>query len=237
MSEIPRKPEPSEHVETLHVDIGLGSWSDERGNLFAALAKAQGQIANAKKGAVNSHFNSKYATLTSVIEATKGPFADNEIAVVQILGHTTIMEKESKRRDDYALVQTIVTHSSGEFMQWETTCRVADASPQKLGGGWTYLRRYSLCAIGQIGSEDDDGNDNIPGKTVAPENQKVLNAFYSKGFSQQDVERMIGKPASVSWSEREIEKLRSQYAGGGSEAWSKQSSPSLVASVVKKSGF
>jgi hypothetical protein len=253
MNKIPKKPKPVEdfengHVqlgrtsctrafETLQVDIGLDSWSDERGNLFAALAKAQGQIANAKKVAVNEYFKSKYATLTAVIEATKIPFAENEICVVQMLGHTTILESKTGVQRDYAIVQTLVAHSSGEFMMYETTCRVTDASPQKLGGGWTYLRRYTLCAIGQIGSEDYDGNDNIVEPESKPRvmldhvttvNQNIIDKFEELGVVRAEVEKMIGKLATEKWSTNDQHFLRKK--------WSDMQKESTLMRTLKKSG-
>ena len=45
--------------------------------LAKALNLAQSVMGGAKKGAVNPFFNSKYADLSSVIQAIKEPFADN----------------------------------------------------------------------------------------------------------------------------------------------------------------
>ena len=60
--------------------------SETIGELATALAKAQGQIEAATKGAANSHFNSKYADLSSVIEAVKGPLLSQGIGIMQFVG-------------------------------------------------------------------------------------------------------------------------------------------------------
>lgn len=130
--------------------------SQTLGKLFAALAKAQGQIKDAKKNADNPFYSSSYADLASVTDVTRKPLADAEITVMPLLGH---------HKDDVgsivATVDMIIGHASGEFVVYRSSCRAADASPQKLGGAWTYLRRYTLSAIGQTAQVDLDGNENV----------------------------------------------------------------------------
>ena len=130
--------------------------SETLGKLFAALAVAQGKIKDAKKNADNPFYSSSYADLASVTDATRGPLSEAGVSVMPLLGH----HKDSVG-SIVATVDMVIGHSSGEFVIYRSSCRAADASPQKLGGAWTYLRRYTLSAIGQTAQVDLDGNENV----------------------------------------------------------------------------
>ena len=130
--------------------------SSELGKLFTSLAKAQGQIKDAKKNADNPFYASSYADLASVTDVTRKPLADAGISIIPLLGH-----HKDEVGSIVATVDMVIGHSSGEFVIYRSSCRAADASPQKLGGAWTYLRRYTLSAIGQTAQVDNDGNENV----------------------------------------------------------------------------
>ena len=57
--------------------------SDTIGKLAEALSRAQGSMELASKDASNPHFQSKFASLASCIEAMRKPLADNGLAYVQ----------------------------------------------------------------------------------------------------------------------------------------------------------
>ena len=124
--------------------------SDRIDAISAALAKAQGQIANPAKGAVNPHFKSQYADLSSGLNAIRAALSANSIAVVQ----TTRME------GDVLTLNTMLAHSSGQWIgsQWQV-CKLP-APPQVIGSALTYARRYTLFALVGIAGEgeDDDAN-------------------------------------------------------------------------------
>ena len=80
--------------------------SESIGKISEALAKAQGQMKNASFDAVNPHFKSRYASLSSIIEASRQILSANNIAVVQ---GTSVA-------DGKVLVETMLIHSSGEFI-------------------------------------------------------------------------------------------------------------------------
>ena len=54
--------------------------------LAAALARAQGAFSNPAKDRDNPYFGSRYTTLGAVIEATRGPLADNGLSLTQTVG-------------------------------------------------------------------------------------------------------------------------------------------------------
>jgi len=116
--------------------------------LAAALVKAQAQMGGAKKTAKNPFFKSTYANLEEVINCVKQPFEDNDLMFMQF----PITE------DGRAGVETIVIHSSGEYISNEFTLQCSKNDPQGIGSAITYARRYGLQAAVGLPSEDDDGN-------------------------------------------------------------------------------
>lgn len=117
--------------------------------LAAALAKAQPQIQGAKKDKNNPAFKSKYADLSSVTEAIDSAIPAQGLSYVQV----------SHDRENAAAIETIILHSSGEWM----SCGVVSVPVTKhdahgFGSALTYARRYSLSAGFGVVPEDDDGN-------------------------------------------------------------------------------
>jgi hypothetical protein len=123
--------------------------SKEINELASALSKAQAQLNHAKKGSVNPFFKSKYADLTSIIEALKTPFAENN------LSYTQLAESENGS----VKITTILMHSSGQWIKGVLPLKPVKEDPQAYGSAITYGRRYGLQSIAGISSdEDDDGN-------------------------------------------------------------------------------
>lgn len=113
-----------------------------------ALVKAQAAIRNATKDSNNPHFGNSFASLNSVIDATKGVLNDHGISVIQAPGYGEV-----------CTLSTMLLHESGEWICMEAGSPVSKKDPQGIGSAITYLRRYSLAAITCIGQEDDDGNE------------------------------------------------------------------------------
>jgi hypothetical protein len=135
--------------------------SRELGELFAALAKAQGAFEAAEKAGKNNF--GKYATLESVFEATKTGRQENGLAVVQLPGNI----------GDAVAVTTILGHSSGQWIESVFAVRPVKFDAQGAGSVVTYLRRYALMSILGIAPEDDDGGAAVagarsPAQYVAP---------------------------------------------------------------------
>ncbi len=134
--------------------------SKEINELAGALAKAQGEIGGAKKGAENPFFKSKYADLASVWDAIRSPFSKNGLSVVQ-------------RPYGKTGIETLLFHSSGQWMsggKLEIAPGKQDA--HGIGSAITYARRYTLMAVAGVAPEDDDGNAAV-GKSDKKEKVKV----------------------------------------------------------------
>jgi hypothetical protein len=124
--------------------------------LAEALAKAQSvmktpakdkhaKVATLKGGT----YEYDYADLATVIDAVRQPFADNNLAIVQV---------PVAGRDGVGVI-TRILHASGQWIECTLTLPVADTRPQSIGSAITYSRRYSLAPMAGIASEaDDDGN-------------------------------------------------------------------------------
>lgn len=123
--------------------------SPEIDKLVTAIATAQLAMIPAKKDATNPFFHSKYADLPAVWDSLE-PFRVNGIAITQ-----SPMESP----DGYIVLETQLTHTSGQWMRSRLKMRVAKDDPQGAGSALTYARRYALgCMTGLVTEEDDDGN-------------------------------------------------------------------------------
>ncbi len=122
--------------------------SESIASLAAALAKAQGEVENASKNAANQHFKSRYADLAEVINTVRPVFSKHGLAIAQFPAFD----------GGTASVETVITHSSGEWMAGVCSAPVSKQDAQGVGSAITYLRRYSLAAVAGIAQEDDDGN-------------------------------------------------------------------------------
>jgi len=120
--------------------------------LAAALAKAQAEMENAHKTSSNPHFKSKYADLAEIINTVRPVLAAHGLSVVQFIG------LEAGVAIPIVTVETVLMHSSGEWMSSVAAAPLSKPDAQGVGSVTTYLRRYSLAAVTGIAQEDDDGN-------------------------------------------------------------------------------
>ena len=121
------------------------------GVFAAALAKAQGEITTADKGQENTYFKQRYADFAAVWNACHGPLSKNEIAIIQAPQAVRVGEQTE------VTVQTLLAHSSGEWMSFTCSVWTEKSDPQAIGTCITYLRRYTLQAAVGVAAEDDDG--------------------------------------------------------------------------------
>jgi ERF superfamily len=123
--------------------------SETISKIAVALLEAQKGITFATKDVVNGHFKSKYADLSSVVDAVKPSLNDSGIAFVQSAGPS----------DDSKLhLTTRLIHTSGEWIEDTLVMPLPKQDPQGFGSAMTYARRYALAAITGLYQDDDDGN-------------------------------------------------------------------------------
>jgi hypothetical protein len=116
--------------------------------LALALHKAQKNIKGAPKDATNPHFRSKYADLSSIIEAVKQPLLDQGIVFLQGVSGV----------ENGVAVETMLLHISGEWMSSTLEIPASKHDAQGYGSAITYGRRYGLQSLCGVPSDDDDGN-------------------------------------------------------------------------------
>ncbi|TVQ99289.1 MAG: hypothetical protein EA399_07810 [Desulfovibrionales bacterium] len=128
--------------------------------LAAALAQAQAEMQAARKYSINPHLKSKYADLSSLWEAIRGPLSKHGLSVAQVF--------DTHHSDNEVLVRTILLHKSGQTLTSALRLPVPKRDPQGVGSAVTYARRYGLAAmVGATADVDDDGHAAMP-KTGKP---------------------------------------------------------------------
>jgi ERF superfamily len=148
--------------------------SDTIGAIAAALAKAQGDLANPEKAltaTLRSPFPSgadrtfRYASLASGLDLVRKALGQHEIATVQ----TTAIDQAT----GLIRLTTLLAHASGEWIasDWPV-CPISETgNPHRMGAALSYARRYALFALVGIAGEDDlDAPDLLvePSPHVAP---------------------------------------------------------------------
>lgn len=127
--------------------------------LFTALSKAQAEMDIATYDKTNPHFKNKYASMESIIAATRPALTKYGLSVIQKMTYS----------GSSMLLSTILAHASGEFIESTMPITPAEAGIQKLGSYLTYCKRYSYVAIVGCasGDEDDDGEEDRKAVTAA----------------------------------------------------------------------
>lgn len=175
----------------------------EAANLYAAMFALQAELDVVKKDAVNPHFKSRYADLPSIMEELK--------PLLQKFGLLVIQEAAPSEAGVLRLKTHIVHVESQERITSELTMPLGgNLGPQPYGSAITYARRYSLGALFQIiTDEDDDGNA-------------------AQGEAQPRTATQAGPPRKV--TEAQIKRL---WAISNKSNWPKE----RVYAVIKKKGY
>jgi hypothetical protein len=139
--------------------------SESISKLTAALVAAQADIKTVAKDRQNPHFKSSYATLDAIIEEVRPVLAKHGLAVVQ--GASSPHSTDDGRLSGFS-VETMLVHSSGEFITGGAVMPLAKSDPQGAGSAMTYGRRYGVSALLFLATdEDDDGHSAGQGRELA----------------------------------------------------------------------
>lgn len=129
--------------------------SNNLAEIGQALAKAQAKLEAVGKGEKGYGYN--YASLASTIETAKPVLEEFGLSVTQLIGHVDTSNK-------IGTVTTILLHKSGEYIQTESSIPLIEMkgtnAAQSFGAIVSYIRRYSLQAILNMASEDNDASTN-----------------------------------------------------------------------------
>ena len=139
--------------EDFDIDMFEPTMSDTIGKLAGALAKAQSQMTMVEGKSTNPFFNSKYASLATVLEVAMPALNANEIAFVQGNRWDTT--------NNGFYITSMLMHSSGEWIKSEIRMPIAKKDAHGVGAATTYGRRYLLSSMVGVAQADDDGNGAI----------------------------------------------------------------------------
>lgn len=184
--------------------------SEELKDLATALAKAQGQIIDAKRDQEAHTYN--YANLAQVLQILRPAFSENELSLVQMPGIS---------EEGHATLTTRLMHSSGQWMEGEMEMAITIPlsndgkelmSPaQAAGSVITYMRRYVSSAVAGISQEDDDAEPKEGSKTHKAAHSKSDDDKPWYNGVEQDKEAIIGAMIGGKNAKVVVGELRERY--------------------------
>lgn len=107
----------------------------------------------------NPYFNSKYASLTAVIDHVKPQLTKHNFFMTQLLNGASL--------------ETKLIHISGKELSSSYPLHPDLSNAQKFGANLSYARRYALMAILGLATEDDDGNTTSSGRAIPKDTVSV----------------------------------------------------------------
>lgn len=127
-------------------------------NLAAALSKFQAEVKPIKKDGKANY--GKFATLGNIVESIRKELTDNGLSVSQ-LGYSSVQPDNELVQG--ILLETVIMHSSGEFISGTSFVPLDKVTPQGFGAAMTYAKRYALsAALGIVADDDDDAQSVEP---------------------------------------------------------------------------
>lgn len=141
--------------------------SDQVGELYAAMAKAFGEVKNAprtcysnwaKKDRKTGELLPDYADLATVFDTIRVVYGKHGLSIRQTF--------HPFKDDGTIYLVTTVGHSSGQFERSYLPMK-GNIPPQELAKAATYLKRVALCAAVGIAADDDDDGESANRSTAA----------------------------------------------------------------------
>jgi len=137
--------------------------SNTTDNIFKAFVSAQGEFSTLPKDCKGYGYN--YTNLDTVISSIRPVLQKHGLAFSQLLSDNTLT--------------TMIIHTSGEYFGDQVTMpeiqMAKTNAAQNLGAAITYMKRYALCSILGISSDED-----VDGNVENHENVKKYNENYKK---------------------------------------------------------
>lgn len=127
--------------------------SQDISELSRAMLKIQQNLLPALKDATNPFTRSNYATLNSVMESCRSKLLSHGIWLTQLPCPAPV----ELGAGHIGLETRLIHAESGQWISSLAVIPLPKNDPQGMGSAITYARRYSLCAMLGIVTEDDDG--------------------------------------------------------------------------------
>ena len=195
-------------------------------NLLPALMDAQKEIPTMPKNAKAYGYN--YTDLDTITSVIKPILARHNISYMQSVG----MDDEGR-----STLTTRVFSRDGEYIEDVTLLPVIQSaknnSAQTMGMAITYVRRYALCAMLGITSDEDVDANTVMGNSVPQNVQNVQNAMNGTASRQSNSDvsaeisrllSMVGADGVAIFSDDEKTNFRAMW---------KQKPPMQILSEVK----
>lgn len=120
-------------------------------DLFTALSKSQGEMKTAGLSKINPYYKSRYSDMAEIVKVSRPALTKYGLAVLQ-----QIIPNE----DGQNILHTVLTHSSGQWVESRMRIVPPKNDVQSLGSYITYLKRYAYASlIGVVSSDDDDDGE------------------------------------------------------------------------------
>lgn len=163
-----------------------------------ALVEVNKEIGNIKQTAENPFYHSSYAPLSTILETIRPILNKNGLVILQ----------DITREGNNTIISTMILHSSGEWIMQEGLCLPLEKlTPQGAGSAVTYGRRYSLSAMLNLATEeDDDGNSSEKASPKKDFIQKVQNEFSGTDLTEADTMKPGQEIISEYWKMSQDEK-------------------------------
>lgn len=163
--------------------------------------KVQQSLSAAQKDGKNSHFGSEYATYASTVKAVKSHLNENGFT----FRHT------SRFDGTHYFVGTQLTHAltgtKGDIYE----VPIPLGTPQQLGSGTSYAKRYSLQAIcGLPTDDDDDGNQasqQTTTRTIQSPKEKITIPADGSAATAKQISFAASQQVKRGWTEEETCKV------------------------------
>lgn len=155
---------------------------EKRTNALTRFSEAQIEIGNITKNKRNEHFKSGYVDLAQVLESITPVLHEHDLMIRQTTDYLTSESDGQTVWGDLVLFTEVVDTESGDVissMTYPIICK-DKSDPQKMGGGLTYARRYSILTITGSAAEDDDGNKAATPATLPRKEQTTTQKLASK---------------------------------------------------------
>lgn len=148
-------------------------------NIIEALVKAQLEISAPVKDKINPRFKTSYCSLDSIYSACRLPLARNGIT----LSHS-VEQEEGK-----TTLVTTLSHISGEQMSNRIPMFIDAQTSQGFASALTYARRYAVCSLIGLPTDDDDDGE------VATQEQ--VNGITMTPSHQQEISKVLGEDMAL----------------------------------------
>lgn len=122
-------------------------------NIWCALAAAQAEFSAPKKDSTNPAFKSKYADLSSVVEAVAPALSRHGVAFMHYTAAVDLGQGP-----ETCMVTALIHGASDSRMECAVPLIVSKKDMQGFKSATTYAKRIGLESVTGVAPDDDDGN-------------------------------------------------------------------------------